>query len=100
MHMSFSKPRQPALKELTRRLLPFSDLLRYRILHTRDYRRVKYLSERDVLTGFYLRPKLAERWERFLEGAGRGRGRAVISVAMLDLDHFKVINDTPGSPGR
>ncbi|MCX5795178.1 MAG: GGDEF domain-containing protein [Elusimicrobia bacterium] len=96
MHMSFVRPRQPALKELTRRLLPFSDLLRYRILHTRDYRRAKYLSERDVLTGFYLRPILAERWERFLEGSGRGRGNAVISIAMLDLDHFKRFNDHYG----
>ena len=96
MHMSFSKPRQPALKELTKRLLPFSDLLRYRILHTRDFRRAKYLSERDVLTGFYLRPILAERWERFQESAGRGRGKSVMSVAMLDLDHFKRFNDHYG----
>jgi diguanylate cyclase (GGDEF)-like protein len=96
MHMSFSKPRQPALKELTKRLLPFADLLRYRILHTRDFRRVKYLSERDVLTGFFLRPILAKRWEHSLDGAVRGRGRSLISVAMLDLDHFKRFNDRYG----
>ncbi|MBI5240783.1 MAG: GGDEF domain-containing protein [Elusimicrobia bacterium] len=94
MHMSFSKPRQPALKKLTERLLPFADLLRYRILHTRDFRRAKYLSERDALTGFFLRPILAKRWEHALEGAGRGGG--VVSVAMLDLDHFKRFNDRYG----
>ena len=96
MHMSFTKPRQPALKELARRLLPFSDLLCYRILHTRDYRRVKYLSERDVLTGFYLRPILAERWGSFMESAARGHGKALMSIAMLDLDHFKRFNDHYG----
>jgi diguanylate cyclase (GGDEF)-like protein len=96
MHMSFSKPRQPALKKLTERLLPFADLLRYRILHTRDFRRAKYLSERDALTGFFLRPILAKRWERSLEGAGRGGGRGVVSIAMIDLDHFKRFNDRYG----
>jgi len=96
MHMSFSKPRQPTRKELDRRLRPFADLLRYRILHTRDFRKAKYLSERDALTGFYLRPILAKYWESFLEGAGRSRHRGVISLGMLDLDHFKRFNDCYG----
>jgi diguanylate cyclase (GGDEF)-like protein len=96
MHMSFNRPQQPALKELTRRLLPFADLLRYRILHTRDFRRVKYLSERDALTGFYLRPILAKRWERLVEAAAHSHKGDVISVAMLDLDFFKRFNDRYG----
>ncbi len=95
MHMSFSQPQQPAAKELARRLLPFEDLLRYRILHTRDFRRVKYLSERDVLTGFFLRPILAQRWERFLEQPTCGE-KAVITLGMLDLDFFKRFNDRYG----
>jgi len=96
MHMSFSRPRQPALKELTRRLQPFEELLRYRILHTRDFKRIKYLSERDVLTGFYLRPILAKLWGELSEAAAQGRGAAVVSVAMLDLDLFKRFNDRYG----
>ena len=95
MHMSFSQSQQPAAKELARRLLPFEDLLRYRILHTRDFRRVKYLSERDVLTGFYLRPMLAQRWARFVEEGSLGGG-AVITLGMLDLDFFKRFNDRYG----
>ncbi len=94
LHMSFQTPKRLTQEGLSRRLKPFEDLLRYRILHTRDFKRVKYLSERDSLTGFYLRPVLARRLEQFLETAGRGDLR--LSVSMIDLDFFKRFNDRYG----
>ncbi|MEK9145662.1 MAG: GGDEF domain-containing protein, partial [Elusimicrobiota bacterium] len=94
LHMSFKTPKRLTQEGLSRRLKPFEDLLRYRILHTRDFKRVKYLSERDSLTGFYLRPVLARRLEQFLESAGRGDLR--LSVSMIDLDFFKRFNDRYG----
>ncbi|MEK7745057.1 MAG: GGDEF domain-containing protein, partial [Elusimicrobiota bacterium] len=94
LHMSFRTPKRLTQEWLSRRLKPFEDLLRYRILHTRDFKRVKYLSERDSLTGFYLRPVLARRLEQFLETAGRGDLR--LSVSMIDLDFFKRFNDRYG----
>lgn len=94
LHMSFRTPKRLTQEGLSRRLKPFEDLLRYRILHTRDFKRVKYLSERDSLTGFYLRPVLARRLEQFLESGGRGELR--LSASMMDLDFFKRFNDRYG----
>lgn len=96
LHMSFHKARRLTLQGLSKQLNPFENLLRYRILHTRDFRRVKYLSERDALTGLFLRPVLAKRWERLLEAPGRGRRKFMLSLAMLDLDLFKRFNDNYG----
>lgn len=96
MHMSFRKARKRTLSELTRQLRPFENLLGYRILHTRDFKRVKYLSERDALTGLYLRPTLAKRWDYAVDHGARGRRKASLSLAMLDLDLFKRFNDNYG----
>jgi len=96
LHMSFRTTKRHTRDTFARRMRPFENLLRYRILHTRDFRRVKYLSERDVLTGFYLRSVLARRMAELLDEGGRRRSGMTLSVGMIDLDHFKRFNDQYG----
>lgn len=56
--------------------------------------KLRELSIRDELTGLYNRRHLTERLEQESERARRyGQG---FSVALIDLDHFKAINDTHG----
>lgn len=52
------------------------------------------LAIRDSLTGLYNRRYMEENLERELERAGR-QGHDV-AVVMLDVDHFKLLNDTYG----
>ncbi|WP_138756809.1 GGDEF domain-containing protein [Modestobacter altitudinis] len=58
----------------------------------RQSRRYRELSLRDPLTGLYNRRFVDEQFPRLL-AAIAGRDDAV-SVALLDLDHFKRVNDT------
>ncbi len=56
--------------------------------------RLRTQNERDALTGLYNRrameSALAREWHRF------ERSRQVFSVLMIDIDHFKRVNDTFG----
>jgi diguanylate cyclase (GGDEF)-like protein/PAS domain S-box-containing protein len=56
--------------------------------------RLRELVTRDPLTGLYTRRHVLERLEEEIKRAGRYK--QVFTVAMLDLDHFKDINDTYG----
>ncbi len=56
--------------------------------------RVRQLARRDQLTGLYNRREFEDRFENEFERARRyGMD---LSVMMLDLDHFKEVNDTHG----
>ncbi|MHB8138779.1 MAG: GGDEF domain-containing protein [Smithellaceae bacterium] len=55
---------------------------------------IKEMSIRDELTGAYNRRHLMELLEH--EHHRISRGGAHFSVAMLDVDHFKLVNDTHG----
>jgi diguanylate cyclase (GGDEF)-like protein len=55
--------------------------------------RLQELSERDPLTGLYNRRFLLAQLERELARAKRG---ANVSLLMMDLDHFKRVNDLQG----
>ena len=56
--------------------------------------KLRELSIRDELTGLYNRRHLTERLDQESERARRyGQG---FSVALIDIDHFKTINDTHG----
>ena len=58
----------------------------------RQTRRYRELSLRDPLTGLYNRRYVDDHLPRLLDKAAGGRGS--VTVALLDLDHFKRINDT------
>jgi diguanylate cyclase (GGDEF)-like protein len=57
-------------------------------------RKLRHLSQRDALTGLYNRAE----WNRQLEAQHRWLGRfdEPFGVLMIDIDHFKKINDTMG----
>ena len=60
----------------------------------RQSRRYRELSLRDPLTGLYNRRYVDEQLPVLLGGARDGSRGEVVSVALLDLDHFKRVNDT------
>jgi diguanylate cyclase (GGDEF)-like protein len=57
---------------------------------------LEHLNRHDGLTGLYNRQTLKEMIEQELARARRQGG--VTSLSLLDLDHFKLINDTHGHP--
>jgi len=58
------------------------------------FQEIKETSNRDYLTNLYNRRYFFEVGQRYLENALRNN--LTLTVAMLDIDHFKVINDTYG----
>lgn len=56
--------------------------------------RIQYLATRDSLTGLPNRALLAERAQQAIAGALRNHGR--IAVLSIDLDRFRLINDSLG----
>jgi diguanylate cyclase (GGDEF)-like protein len=56
--------------------------------------RLEMLSQRDPLTGLYNRRWFAEQFQ--LEWRRAQRGDQPISLLLLDVDHFKLYNDTRG----
>jgi len=79
---------------------PFtSEQFNWRIIHNLemlDYiRMARDAAIRDHLTGLYNRKFLFEIGEKFYKNA-HGRGVNKLNVAMIDIDHFKTVNDTHG----
>ncbi len=58
---------------------------------------LKAQSIRDPLTGLFNRRYTEETLERELKGAARAK--APVGVVMIDVDHFKRVNDTHGHEG-
>lgn len=69
----------------------------YDVTETREkQRRIEYLSHHDQLTGLYNRNFVEEILGT--EMARADRYHQVLSMIILDLDHFKKVNDTYGHP--
>lgn len=75
------------------KLLTFHDVTEMKELQ----RRLEFLAIHDELTGLYNRRYLNEFASREIEKAKRTGGE--FSMFMLDLDHFKLVNDTFGHAG-
>ena len=71
---------------------------RRRIIHAlrEAQEQLRHLANTDPLTGLANQRVLHDRLQRFRPGAGAEASR--LSVIMIDLDHFKVVNDTHGHP--
>ncbi|MEW6635419.1 MAG: EAL domain-containing protein [Actinomycetota bacterium] len=71
--------------------------IRYAIERKRAEQRMAYLAQYDHLTGLANRALFQDRLEQALARAGRSSGR--VALMFVDLDRFKVINDTFGHMG-
>lgn len=60
----------------------------------KSYQQVQHLSETDPLTGLYNRRKFFEEFTREVERVSRYE--SPLSIIMLDIDHFKPVNDKYG----
>ncbi|MGZ5026655.1 MAG: diguanylate cyclase [Methylobacter sp.] len=70
------------------------DIQRYTVELAAANRRLKFMANTDILTGLPNRRYAMNRLEQ--EAATALRGNQPLSVLMLDLDHFKSVNDTLG----
>jgi diguanylate cyclase (GGDEF)-like protein len=58
---------------------------------------LELISRTDVLTGLANRRQLDEQLQRYYQGTPV-HGRTALGVILLDIDHFKLVNDTHGHP--
>jgi len=83
------------LRERTRQLASsVADSVSLALANLRLREGLQILSIRDPLTGLYNRRMMDEALVREISRAKRGKHR--LAVAMMDLDHFKIFNDTYG----
>lgn len=84
------------LPDETELLITFGHLAAGAIENARLFASMTELAARDVLTGLYNRRMLGQRL--VVETQRASRYNKPYSVLMLDIDHFKSINDTHGHP--
>jgi eukaryotic-like serine/threonine-protein kinase len=74
----------------------FSNQVAISLENARLYEEIQQMAIRDSLTGLYNRRGLFEVAER--EIARAQRYARPLSICLLDIDHFKTVNDTYGHP--
>ena len=67
-------------------------------VHRKETEKIRYLSERDPLTGIYNRGTSHKHIGELLARNRRDSDGSINSLIIMDLDHFKHINDTYGHP--
>lgn len=102
LHLSFSGP-EPAqrsdehyrrLEAMERLAMTVADHLSLALANLKLRERLQEMSVRDPLTGLYNRRYMQETLAREIK---RGqRNSTPIGIIMLDIDHFKTVNDTHG----
>src|SRR5215467_12378982 len=85
-----ASPMRNSARELTGAVVMLHDVTEARGLT----RQMSYQATHDALTGLVNRREFERRLEEAIESGHRGDGQHVL--AYLDLDHFKVVNDTSG----
>ncbi len=66
------------------------------VSRTERYRKLRSVMMRDGLTGLFNHSSITDRLEQ--EAARARRQQIPLSVVMIDIDHFKQVNDTYGHP--
>ncbi len=102
LHLSFSGPEPHQrtdehyrrLEAMERLAMTVADHLSLALANLKLRERLQEMSVRDPLTGLYNRRYMQETLEREIKRAQRDS--KPIGIIMLDVDHFKSVNDTHG----
>lgn len=81
-------------EELHRQMLSFGDVVKLSLSNLKLRESLIEQAMRDQLTGLFNRHYLVETLPREIKRAQRNK--APLSIAMLDIDHFKMFNDEQG----
>ena len=73
-------------------VLPLTHQASIALYQSKLYNRIEELAQKDGLTGLFNQRIFQQDIERFLAG----KKQAPVSLVLMDIDHFKVYNDTNG----
>lgn len=91
-----ARPGAAVTDDLQRLLQTFGDVLKLSLSNLKLREVLSEQAMRDPLTGLFNRRYLSETLPREIRRARRGR--KPLCVALLDVDHFKALNDAHGHP--
>ncbi len=93
LHLNFAREK-PVGEDLMRLIVTFGDVVKLSLANLKLRETLSEQAMRDQLTTLFNRHYLAETLPREIRRAQRGKYD--LTVAMLDIDHFKQLNDTHG----